>query len=129
MLYSTGAITVQKLQDAKASKTAVRLPTMINPKTGRETSRHTAFSELSWGAPTSAYLASIHKTVDNITMERIMEEAKEFSRASGGDDDSAQGSFDPDDDRANLEDGSGSGSEGEADDAPGPSRRYLSPTV
>jgi len=89
---------------------------MINPETGKQSTRHTAFSKLSWGKPTWSYLELIEKNVDNITMEKIMDEAKEFSKASrGANDESAAGSFDPDDDCANLQDGSGSSSESSGD--------------
>lgn len=117
-LWATGTITIAMVREAKATKKAIKLPAMINPETGKQSARHTAFSELSWGKPTRSYLESIEKNVDDVAMEKIMDEAKEFSKAShGANDESAAGSFDPDDDRANLQDGSGSSSES-GDDAP-----------
>ncbi|OJA15089.1 hypothetical protein AZE42_13664, partial [Rhizopogon vesiculosus] len=118
MLWGTGTITIAMVREAKTTRKAIKLPAMINPETGRQSTRHVAFSELSWGKPTRSYLESIEKNIDDDAMEKIMGEAKEFSKASHGENDqSAAGSFDPDDECANLQDGSGSSSEESGDDA------------
>lgn len=111
MLWSTGALTVENVREAKASgdRKAIKLPAMINPSTGRQSARHTAFSDLSWGKITTSYLSSILKHVDNIDMGHIMDKAKEFSKAVSCNDNESEllGSVDPDDERANLAAGSG----------------------
>jgi hypothetical protein len=106
------------IREAKTTKKAIKLPAMINPETGRQSTRHVAFGELSWGKPTRSYLESIEKNVDDNAMEKIMDEAKEFSKVSRGEnDESTAGSFDPDDERANLQDGSGVSSEESGDES------------
>jgi len=94
MLYATGVITIEKIQDAKAENQAIKLPLAINPSTSKQSSRHTAFGDLGWGSPTRAYLQSINK-LDAHVIHTIMDEAKMFMKASqrdtaGADDNCAQ---------------------------------------
>ena len=107
MLWSCGNLTIEIVQEARDAKKAIKLPTMINPITGRQSALYSAFSKVSWGKPTRSFIKST-KNVDNEGMEKIMDEAKEFARVSRGKDD-ANDDVDPEDDRANLMDGSDDG--------------------
>lgn len=104
MLWSTGGLTIEVIREARDTKKAIKLPIMINPVTGKQSARYSAFSVVSWNKPTQGFLKSV-KNLTADAMEAIMDEAKEFARASryrdeGGDE------ADPDDERANLIDGS-----------------------
>lgn len=136
MLWATGSLTVEKVRAAKAGaatpseKKAFKLPVVMNPNTGKQSARHTAFSDVGWGKVTNSYLAAIVKNIDNTNMERIMEKAKDFSKAVVRDEDfeSMLGSFDPDDDRANLVACSEASSGGEDEDEdPQPSEHEPEP--
>lgn len=48
---------------------------------GKLSAQHT-FSEISWEKPTQSYLKLINNKVDDNMMEAIMNEAKEFVKAS-----------------------------------------------
>ena len=76
---------------------------MINPVTGKWSARYSAFSVVSWGKPTLSFIKST-KNLDDIAMEKIMDEAKEFARASRYRDEGYD-DVDPDDERANLVEG------------------------
>jgi len=110
MLWATGAISIKHVQDAKALNRAIKLPLAMNPETGKQSSRQTAFSDLGWGGPTRSYLESINRKLTNNVMKDIMDEAKEFAmtyqKKEAGN--SVSTHVDPDDDRAQLADGSGS---------------------
>jgi len=86
MLWSCGNLTIEIVQEARDAKKAIKLPTMINPVTGRQSAQYSAFSEVSWGKPTRSFIKST-KNVDDEGMEKIMDEAKEFARVSRGKDD------------------------------------------
>lgn len=76
------------------------MPAMVNPETGKESSRHTAFSEVTWGRVTHRYLATINRELDDEDMKKIMEEAATLARAyDDGDGDESSGT---DDERAHL---------------------------
>ena len=49
MLCSMGALTVDKIREAKEMKKAIKLPSTFNPTTGKQSTQHTTFSEVSWG--------------------------------------------------------------------------------
>lgn len=104
MLWSSGNLTIELVQEARDAKKAIKLPVMINPVTGKHSAQYSAFSEVSWGKPTRSFIKST-KNVDDAAMEKIMNEAKELARVSRNKDE-ADDDVDPDDDRANLQDGS-----------------------
>ena len=108
MLCSTGTLTVEKIQEAKLMKKFIKLPVTVNPDTGKQSARHMAFSEVSWGKLTRSYLKSISSRVDDEAMEAIMSEAKAFAKASCERDMHScerdmQDGINPDDDQANLD--------------------------
>jgi hypothetical protein len=105
MLWSTGAITIEKIKDARIKKRTLQLPVTLNLSTGKESSRPTTFSQVGWGAPTRSYLRSITMNVDDDAIEHIVKDAKEFVKATQHKDESAM-DIDTDDDRAQLGDGS-----------------------
>jgi hypothetical protein len=112
-LTATGTLTIAAaIREARATKKAIKMPPVINPETGRISTRHTAFSEVSWGKPTRQYLASINKNVDDAAMKKIIDEAIEYSKASA---DGAELESGSDNDRAQLPN-NGSDSEDEFDD-------------
>ena len=98
-------------------KKALKLPTTINIGTGKESTRNAAFGYVGWGESTSKYLLSVTKSVKDADMEKIMTEAKEFSRASAHDLDEsmAGGSIDVDDERANIAEGSATSDDSDED--------------
>jgi hypothetical protein len=104
MLWSSGNLSIEIVQEAKDTKKAIKLPVMINPVTSKQSARYSAFSEVSWGKPTRAFIKSTRK-VDDEGMEKIMDEAKDFARVSRCKDE-ANDDVDSEDDRANLKDGS-----------------------
>jgi|SRR5882762_1301360 len=104
MLWSSGNLTIEIVQEARDAKKAIKLPVMINPVTGRHSARYSAFSKVSWGKPTCSFI-KLTKNVDDVGMEKIKNKAKEAvgvkcNKDEVGDD------VDPEDDRANLQDGS-----------------------
>lgn len=82
----------------------------MNPGTGKESNRLTSFSEISWGAATTLYMASI-TTINEVDMGHIVSEAIAIGRHSR--DESTEGAIDYNDARANLLDGSDDGSASE----------------
>ncbi len=54
---------------------------MIDPITGKQSAQQSAFSEATWGKPTQSYLKSA-TNINDVTMEVIMDEAKEFARVT-----------------------------------------------
>lgn len=98
-----------------ASKAKQKLPALdatVIPSDPSEQPRFTNFGDLGWGSSCNAYLKSIKK-LTNLTMDNIVTQAKTFARTTTGlQDDTTRGSYDPNDDRANLEEGS-DGSEDE----------------
>ena len=104
MLWSSGNLTIEIVQEAKDAKKAIKLPIMINPVTGRQSVRYSAFSEVSWGKPTRSFIKSTKNLADE-AVEVIMDEAKDFARVSRCKDE-VNDDVDSEDDRANLEDGS-----------------------
>lgn len=82
---------------------------MVNPETGKESTRHTTFSEITWGTATNKYLKSIKKQLDDSAMESIVSQATSFAKSTidGG----WESSGSVDDERALLVEGSGAGSD------------------
>jgi hypothetical protein len=78
MLWSTGGLTIKIVWEARDTKKAIKLPIMINPVTGKQLAQYSAFSVISWGKPTLSFIKST-KYLDNIAMEKIMDEVKEFA--------------------------------------------------
>ena len=81
---------------------AIKLPIMINPVMGKHSAQYLAFSKVSWGKLTCLFIKST-KNVDNMGMEKIMNEAKELAQVSCNKD-KADNDIDPEDDHANLQD-------------------------
>src|ERR1700722_8036681 len=102
MLWSSGNLTIELVQEARDAKKAIKLPVMINPVTGKHSARHSAFSEVSWGKPTRSFIKST-KNIDDAGMEKIINEAKETAGVNRNKDEAGD-DVDPEDDRANLQD-------------------------
>lgn len=85
----------------------------MNPGTGKESNRLTSFSEISWGAATTLYMASI-STINEIDMGHIVTDAVAIGRHSR-DESTVGGAVDFNDARANLLDGSDDGSASDND--------------
>jgi len=77
---------------------------MINPVTGKHSARYSAFSEVSWGKPTCSFI-KLTKNVDDAGMEKIVNEAKEVAGVNRNKDEAGD-DVDPEDNHANLQDGS-----------------------
>ena len=97
-----GCSTINKIQKAREMKKAIKLPSMFNPTTGKQSAQHTTFSEVSWGKPMCLYLKLINNKLDDTMMDSIMDKAKEFANHEK---DEIQDNNDPDDHHANLSDG------------------------
>lgn len=99
-------MTIKKIRESQDTKSAIKLEPMVNPETGKSSSRHTAFSEVGWGHTTLAYYNSI-KGLDSDTMKTIMDEAMQYAKAAERDEDAASvpETIDLDDERANLVEG------------------------
>src|SRR5882762_4729714 len=104
MLWSSGNLTIEIVQEARDAKKAIKLPVMINPVTGRHSAQYSAFSKVSWGKPTCSFI-KLTKNVNDVGMEEIMNEAKELVRVNRNKDE-ADDDVNPKDDCANLQDGS-----------------------
>jgi hypothetical protein len=102
LLIKTGTVTIATIREAKIAKKAIKMPPIMNLETGKESTRHTAFSELSWGKATRSYLVSINKISDS-AMKKIMDDAAAFAKDNGTE---SSGSIDVDDERAQLSEGS-----------------------
>jgi len=102
LLIKTGTVTIATIREAKIAKKAIKMPPIMNLETGKESTRHTAFSELSWGKATRSYLVSINKISDS-AMKKIMDDAAAFAKDNGAE---PSGSIDVDDERAQLSEGS-----------------------
>jgi hypothetical protein len=103
MLWSSDSLSIELVREARNTKKAIKLPVTINPVTGKQSARYTAFSIVSWGKPTQGFITSANRRDDD-AMEVIMDAAKKARISHNkdeGDDD-----VDPDDERANLVDGS-----------------------
>lgn len=84
---------------------------MVNPETGKESTRHTTFSEITWGKTTGKYLKSIKTQLDDSAMESIISQATSFAKSTTGIDDGWESSGSMDDEHALLAEGSGVGSD------------------
>lgn len=62
------------------------MPTIVNPDTGIESTRHTAFSDSTWGNATRSFLATINNKVDDAAMKQIMDDAAAYVKAADGGD-------------------------------------------
>jgi len=94
---------IKIVQEARDTKKAIKLPILINPVMGKQLAQYSTFRIVSWGKPTPPFIRST-KCLNNNTVEKIMDQAKEFTHAScyrdeGYDD------VDPDDEHANLVEG------------------------
>jgi hypothetical protein len=104
-LWSSGNLTIEMVREAKNAKRAIKLPPVINPATGKESARYSAFSEGSWGKPTRAFIKSARK-MDDEAIERIIDGAKEYARVSlSRSKDEETDDADSEDNRANLVEG------------------------
>lgn len=79
---------------------------MVNPDTGKESTRHTTFSEITWGKTTGKYLKSIKAQLDDNAMDLII--CKAILSAKSNVDDGSESSGSMDDERALLVEGSDS---------------------
>jgi hypothetical protein len=97
---------IKIIWEARETKKAINLPIMINPAMGKQSAWYLAFSMVSWGKPTLAFIKSVKNLKDD-AIEAILDEAKEAAWAShyrdeGNDD------VDSDNECANLVNGSDS---------------------
>lgn len=114
---SSGAIPMKTASDAQAAKsTKVKVEAVVNPETGKASTRYAAFSEVKWGPTVLMYLNAIKENVDNIAMKDIMDQSQRYARAvEREEDDATVPETDLDDERAHLAEGS-SESEDEPED-------------
>jgi hypothetical protein len=56
MLWSSGNLTIELVQEAKDAKKAIKLPVMINPVMGKHSAQYSGFSEVSWGKLTCSFI-------------------------------------------------------------------------
>jgi hypothetical protein len=108
ILTSTGTLTIAAIRESQKSKKSIKLPTMVNPETGKESTRHATFSEISWGKTTGKYLKSINKQLDDSAMESVISQATSFAKSTIDGGWESSGSMD--DERALLVEGSEAGS-------------------
>jgi hypothetical protein len=117
MLWATGTISIETIQDTKAQHKAIKLPLIMkldmSPLSTELSSWHTIFGDLSWDNLTRSYLASINNKIDDYVIHKIMDGAKEFAKALLKKAELRSVSIDPNDAHAQLEDGSESSSEEE----------------
>ena len=81
-LVAHDAIVVEKVRKGKMIKKSLKLPVTLDISTGKESTRYVAFSYVGWGDQTAKYLISINKSLNNIDMDHLLSEAKEYSWAS-----------------------------------------------
>ena len=55
---------------------------MVNPDTGKESTRHTTLSETTWGKTAKTYLKSIETQLDDSTMELIINQAISYAKSN-----------------------------------------------
>ena len=82
---------------------------MVNPDTGKESTRHATFSETTWGKKAKTYLKSIKTQLDDRAMELIINQATSFAKSNTEDSSESSGSMD--DERALLVEGNEAGSD------------------
>ena len=103
VLTSTGTLTIGAIRESQKSKKSIKLPTMVNPETGKESTRHATFTEITWGKTTCKYLKPINTQLDDSTMESIISQATSFAKSTIDDGWELSGSMD--DERALLAEG------------------------
>jgi hypothetical protein len=106
-LTSTGTLTIAAIRESQKTKKSIKLPTMVNPETGKESTRHATFSEITWGKATGKYLKSIIKQLDDSAMESIISQATYFAKSTTDIDGGWESSGSIDDERALFVEGSG----------------------
>ncbi|KZP03798.1 hypothetical protein FIBSPDRAFT_968690 [Athelia psychrophila] len=107
LLWETGLLTIANVRAARESgKKLPPLADIITPSNPNEEPRKSYFGELGWSSYCNAYLRSITDNVSDPAMATIITQAKVFARTARVQDESTRGSFDPQDDRANLAEGS-----------------------
>lgn len=111
---ASGAITIERIRASEDTGTALKFEPVVNPATGKSSTRHAAFSEASWGSSARQYLKSINR-IDNIKMKHIMDAAQRFSKAAERLEDQMDVP-ETDDERGNLEEGSATSDEDYASD-------------
>lgn len=77
---------------------------MVNPDTGKESTRHATFSETTWGKTAKTYLKSIETQLDDSTMELIINKAISYAKSNIEDGSESSGST-IEDERALLVEG------------------------
>jgi hypothetical protein len=102
MLWSSGNLTIEIVQEAKDTKRVIKLPVMINPVTGRQSVQYSC-SAKSAGANRLDRSSSRQKIGDE-AFEKIMDEAKEFAQVIHSRDE-ANNDVNSKDSCANLSDG------------------------
>jgi hypothetical protein len=76
-LVSAGILTIS-LARANKSKT-ISFPRTVNFATGRDSLRHTEFSDVAWGKATRSYATSA-RSLTNIKFDAIIQDAQEFMK-------------------------------------------------
>ena len=76
-LVATGTLTVAMAHAGKGK--SVALPRTVNPSSGKESMRHTGFSDAAWGKATRGYATSI-RSLTNAKFDVIVKEAQPFTK-------------------------------------------------
>lgn len=113
ILYASGSITVESLATAKTKGSKnVKFPdTIIQPFTTRDKEMGrtwtSSFSAIGWSESTRKMLKLCTKQVSDDAMDRIIQEAKKYSKASRhqAKETDSDSDVDPDDSILNLADG------------------------
>lgn len=108
VLIETGAITIAAVRESQKMKKAIKMPSVVNPGTGKETTRYMAFSEVSWKMPVAYYLKTINSKIDDAGMKVIIDKATAFAKVVGDDGGDSSDLDEDEDERAQLTEGSGS---------------------
>ena len=66
---------------------------MVNPDTGKESTRHATFSETTWGKTAKTYLKSIETQLDDSTMELIINQVISYAKFNIEDGSESSGSM------------------------------------
>ena len=74
-LVSTGTLTIEMAHASKGK--TIPLPHTMNFSSGKELTRQTGFSDVSWGKVTRAYTSSAGSLADR-KFDAIIQDAKEF---------------------------------------------------
>jgi hypothetical protein len=78
-LIETGTLTIEAARAARG-KTII-LPKILNASSGKDSTRHTGFSDASWGRATRNYVVSA-RSLTKAKFDIIIKEAQEFMKST-----------------------------------------------